>query len=186
MIMSRLTLPIFSVLIAVLLVFLYIKPTYDGVLAVADEIAKYDVAILQMQEMEQKKQELLATFTSISSLDRGRLEKMIPNEVAPVHLLTEIDAIATAHNMSMEGITFSESENKQAALGVESTDEYHPLTLQFTVNASYDDFIFFLKDLESSLRLIDVREISLEVSEEGSYGYTVTLDTYRLSTEIQL
>ena len=50
-----------------------------------------------------------------------------------------------------------------------------------TVTASYDNFIAFLKDLEKSLRLVDVVSLTFTAPESSpTYDFTIGLKTYWL------
>ena len=53
--------------------------------------------------------------------------------------------------------------------------------LQFSVTGSYENFRMFLKDLEQSLRIVDVRTMNFGASKEDEYSYSVTLSTYKLN-----
>ena len=52
------------------------------------------------------------------------------------------------------------------------------VTLKFT--ATYEDFLDILRDIESSLRLIEVSSISFEPGDSAQYEYTVKLKTFWL------
>ena len=54
--------------------------------------------------------------------------------------------------------------------------------LQFSTTASYPNFLSFMKDIESSLRLTDIQSIDFIAADptKGLTTYTVKLSTYWL------
>jgi hypothetical protein len=66
---------------------------------------------------------------------------------------------------------------------------YDSVTVSFTVTATYDTFLKILRDLEKSLRIIDVTRISFNLADPtaagganrgGAYDFNVEVKTYWL------
>ena len=52
--------------------------------------------------------------------------------------------------------------------------------ISFEFASSYDNLKKFLSDIESSLRLIDIRSIDFNLSDKGIHNYKVTTEIYWL------
>ena len=53
--------------------------------------------------------------------------------------------------------------------------------LGFTVSASYENFLAFLHDLEHSLRVVDIENLTFQVQPEGTINdYQFNIRTYWL------
>ena len=50
--------------------------------------------------------------------------------------------------------------------------------MKFNIVASYDSFRSFINDLQESLRIVDISNVSFEATESGYYDYEVTIKTY--------
>jgi hypothetical protein len=80
--------------------------------------------------------------------------------------------------------------------GNASSNQYGTFNLSFSTDARYEDFIAFLKDLESNIRLINVKNIAFAVPaptdktikpapgdtpvDPSVYTYTLQVETYWL------
>ena len=137
--------------------------------------------------------ELVNKYNSFSTADLRRLQKFLPKQIDDVRLLLDIDQIAEGYDITLEEIEISNvEENKNSAKGaVRQGDEddigLNTLGLSFTFDATYDEFVSFFKDLESSLRIIDITELSFRSVESGGdqrysnvYTFSVALQTYWL------
>jgi uncharacterized protein YabE (DUF348 family) len=60
------------------------------------------------------------------------------------------------------------------------TSKVGVISFSFTVSAKYEVFLEFLKQLEESLRLVDIRNIEISRGTGVFYDYRITLDTYWL------
>jgi hypothetical protein len=57
---------------------------------------------------------------------------------------------------------------------------YNSFLLSFAVTTSYENFLLFIQDLETSLRLVDVVNISFSESITNEYEFEVNVRTYWL------
>ena len=69
------------------------------------------------------------------------------------------------------------ASSKDAVLGP-ATKAYASILLSFRTQATYEDFVIFMKDLEEGLRLADVTDLSFKIGEKGQNDYAVTIRTY--------
>lgn len=178
--MKKFFLPVFLLIAAIGLFFGYIDPTYGKVEILRIEEQKFDEALNKSKELQKIRDVLLSQYNSFSTNDLSRLEKLLPDNVDNVRLTLDIDGIASKYGMRIRNVVTSKSSgNKAGAIGP-SGKPYETVTLSFTVVASYENIISFLKDIEKSLRIVDVTELSLRDSTGNLYEYKIRVETYWL------
>jgi|SRR3989338_2211634 len=171
--------------------FFYTKPTYDGAGTVRGQISQYDAALQKAAELQQIKQALLAKFNALPETDKSRLKKLLPDHVDNVRLILDLDHMASRNQMALQNVVVSapqEAEAAQTAVGAvgASRQKYDSLTMKFTTQGTYPQFLQFVLDMEQSLRLVEL--VSLKISSgavggsgsEPLYVYDVTIRTYWL------
>lgn len=170
--------------------FMYTKPAYDGIRGSQAQIAQYDQALEKATQLQQIKQSLLARYNAFNPNDISRLQKLLPDHVDNIGLILDLNSLAAQHAMALENIDVTDSG--VAAPGADSAtigatpQDYDSLTLRFTTHSTYSNFEQFLKDIEASLRIVDLT--SLAITKSGSdavtggsvYQYQITLRTYWL------
>lgn len=173
----------------------YINPAYGGetgsdmvekksvreLLVVRDE---YRAALLKTREIELARTGLLEKYNSISTADREKLERMLPDHSDTVRLVIDINTIAAAHKVALKNITVvgGVSPSAPARSGAIGPSEklYETIDIAFGIRGAYEDFRLFLEDLERNVRLIDPVSVSFAASKEGAYDIAMTVRTYRL------
>lgn len=184
--------------VSVWLFFGYINPTYRKVTAssvlteksiveLKEDKIRYEDARDKVREIELVRTGLLQKYNSISTADRDKLLKLLPDHIDSVRLIIDINNIAAKHDMTLKNITLIESDGGGARTREDNTlflgspsALYSPVELKFSVSGSYDTLRAFLRDIERSLRLIDVRAFTFAAGAESVYDYQVTIHTYRL------
>lgn len=168
--------------------FSYTKPTYDASGAARAEIAQYDAALTKAAELQKLKQTLLTRFNTFNPAEIERLKKMLPDHIDNVRLILDLDNLAGANGLALQNVVVStpsgEGQAQTAAGAISSSKQgYDSVTLAFTTVASYETFLKFLSDLQTSLRIVDL--VSLRLTPNGSggsqlYTFDITLRTYWL------
>lgn len=175
--------PIFLVLASVGIFYGYINPNYRGedvpmnIVKLMEERKKYAEALTNSDELVAERNKLVEKNNNLSGNDLERLKKLLPDHIDNARLIIDIDGIASRYGLNIRNISINNDAGSQGALGPDN-NPYGTLTLKFNVIASYEKFRSFLKDLEESLRVIDIAGISFTSTETGSYDYTVTVKTY--------
>lgn len=173
-------LPIFFVITAVGLFFGYIDSTYDDVKVRMVEEQKFDDALDKSKELQTIRDNLLSRYNSFSTSDLNKLEKLLPDNVDNVRLTLDIDSMASVYGMRIRNVAVSQSSvAAEGSIGPSATP-YETVTLSFSVVSSYENLLRFLKDLEKSLRIVDVAKLSLVASAGSLYEYQVSVETYWL------
>ncbi len=136
-------------------------------------------------QFDQRFSDLLAQRNALQE-DTARLRKLLPDHVDMIRLILDIEAIAERHEGVQVG-DFQFSNDASSRRGeedtqVSSTGRYGTARISFSAKASYEDGLAFLRDLERSLRLLDVRRITIKPADStnGLSVFTFEATTYWL------
>ena len=170
----------------------YINPNYKGsanpvpsdystygTTALQGELSKFQNVAQSSNTIVAQRDALVQKRNTISDTDQARLEKLLPSNIDNIRLIIEISNIAQGRNLIAKNISVGDANTSSDSIG-QSDTPYGTLSLKFTVNATYANFIAFLHDLENNLRLVDVTNIGFASTDTGFYDFTVTLNTYWL------
>ncbi|MCK5059626.1 MAG: hypothetical protein KAR00_00555 [Candidatus Pacebacteria bacterium] len=179
------TAPIFLIILAVAIFYVYIDPAYADIRQLQVEEKAYAEAIESVRAVEQKRNELILKYNSFSSVDLDRLDEMIPSTIDNMRLVAEINGIAQQYDIEIRRVRVAEYREgnipREGTVTEGIPDVHKMLTMSFTFDAPYDSFIKFMNDLEQSLRILDFSSISFRVeSDTQEATYNVTLRTYWL------
>jgi len=199
--MMRLIIAVLGFVAAGGIFFFYTKPAYDGIQSTQIQIAQYNAALDKATELQQLKQTLLSRYNALDPEALARLQKMLPDHVDNISLILELDNVASRYGMALANVDVSAPQSTASsatALGSigASNQKYDSLTFKFSTKGTYDDFLRFLSDLQSSLRIVDLVSLSLSAggsaaqapaakvppkpAEKPIYNYDITLRTFWL------
>jgi len=166
--MIRLTLPIIFTLISIGLFFLYIDPVYSDIRLKISERNESDNALDKSKELREVRDKLLSVYNTFSTNDIDRLEKLLPDNVDNVRLILDIDYIASTYGMRIKNVTINKKDNRDVGV----------------IGPSNKLFESVIKNIEKSLRVVDITEVSLvQQGDEINnliYEYRIGLETYWL------
>jgi len=167
-------------LISIGVFFSFIDPLYSDVQAVKAESVQLAGVLKSTQKIQNIRDSLLEKFNTIATVDKEKLNKILPDNVDNVRLILEIDKVAFRHGMLIKNIGISgEGEEEGISLGPRDTP-YGSIDLDITVTGSYDSFRDFIVDVEKSLRIVDIVGLSSVVKRDDLSEYTIGLRTYWL------
>ncbi len=152
---------------------------------------QYKKAIEDSKTLIIKRDSILATYNKISPEDQLRLGKMVPDNVDNVRLVIDVNGVASRHGISIKNVktsttkdqvSSSNNPNNPGATNVAGPggNDYDTVTLSFDTTGGYRVFQDFLKDLESSLRILEISKISLKANDTSNYDYSLEIKTYWL------
>ena len=177
---------------AILTFVLYVSPTYDQVQENRAAVERFDEALAKTREIQQLKNDLLSRYNLFAGSNLDRLQKMLPDHVDNVRLVLDMDSIASQYGIRIQNVSVQQQTDSASASGSTVLNggetqnrPYQSLILQFEVVATYDEFVLLLRDLESSLRIVDLVSLSLRPrattgTTEQVYTFGVSLRTYWL------
>ncbi|MCR4334272.1 MAG: hypothetical protein NUV47_00880 [Patescibacteria group bacterium] len=174
--MNKFLSPIILILLAVGMFFFYVDPQWQKVKELQATNAEYNKAIEQSNQLLEVRDGLLDKYNSFRPEDLNRLEKLLPDNIDNVRLIIDINSITSKYGSSIKNVKLS-----TPSIDTERSDSgYKTMILSFALNASYDNFLNILGDLERSLRLLDVISISFKAGDKEPYEYTISIRTYWL------
>jgi Tfp pilus assembly protein PilO len=174
--------PIILIVASVGAFFGFVDPRYEGIKVLRAESAQYGNALDNARKLQEIRDSLRSTYNTIPTKDLDRLKKLLPDHVDNVRLIIDISDIARQY-----GLTLRSVKNVDAAVVAKERETFDleespigSVTLNFSVDAAYNNFVAFLKDLEASLRIVDITSLSFEVRDVSTYTFDVGIKTYWL------
>ncbi len=189
------------IIVSVGLFFFFVDPQYKKIKQLNAEIEQNQKIITIANKLQSKKEELNDKFNQISQSEKVEIEKLLPDTVDNVRLIIDINNIAEQFGIVIRNINITSKEDavvggkktlssqqsnfegvlEENSLKYVDTTKIGVISFSFSVSAKYEVFLEFLKQLEESLRLVDIRNIEItRGSESVFYDYRVTFDTYWL------
>lgn len=180
---------------AVWLFWSYTDPLYKEAQGLKEVQADYQVKLDQVNEMRRKYDGLAVNYQSFSEVALTRLSRLVPDTVDTVRLVMDVSDIATRYGLLVKNIKISEPPPSSMPISpggaitpevvrIGSSVNYNSIGLGFSVTGPYEKFIAFLKDLEKSLRILDVTGIKFssgaDSTKGNNYDFDVNLKTYWL------
>lgn len=192
--MTRFIVPIVIIIAALGLFFSYVNPRYQEIKGLQAQVAAYDNALNNAKQLEETKAQLLATYNDIPQDNIEKLNKLLPDNVDNIRLILEIESIGAKYGMGIKDVQFNADATKknQAASPIEaSTDQtqlenkdYGVFDMSFSSDGTYPNFVLFMKDLEKSLRLVDVKGVDFASSDATaaapSFGQSKDVIKYKI------
>lgn len=167
----------------------YINPTYSGsIKALQADTRDLNAALATASKFKEEQIRLIQERDLIDQENLDRMKRLLPDNVDNVQLILDVDGIASQSGVRISDIGIDKSQ-KSGADGGDATGQgvliqeekvYESLLLSFTATATYSQFKNFLRDIEQSLRTLDVVEISFSESETGVYKFDVRVRVYWL------
>ncbi len=161
----------------------YTKPLYIEQQNIQTQLRRYENALAKARAASARMDLLASARNNIQNDLRDKLNVMVPvNAVDNIQLILDIEGIANKYNVLLKQVDISKSgvqetnSNKQNSLdinvGSTSNNLIKNLEVSFAVEASYNNFLNFLLDLEHNLRIVDIVELSID-AESRSTGADV-------------
>lgn len=184
--MIRTVSPFIIAVVAIALFFLFTKDEIGEIEVLKAEEILFDDALAQVREIDRLKERLESNYNNLSQENLARLERLLANTYDPVRLVYDISNIALGYGKKINRVEVS---RLGLSSGGESAEEETELELtaidvSFSIDATYNELLNFIRELEQSLGLINVKKIDF-VIEEASPGQSrllrrITLQMYLL------
>ncbi|HEU4677309.1 MAG TPA: hypothetical protein VFS75_01160 [Candidatus Paceibacterota bacterium] len=185
--MMRTTTPILSILIAVLLFVFFTQPQYLKAKDLMNQIDEYHQATKTYADFTGALENKLAKKSDRSPYEMERLDQLVPEEIDDTQDLVDLEALAQKNNLLFQvtevddkQLSFVDRSGGGASSAATSRDELTTVDISFAVVGTYDQFKSFLKDLEKSLTIYEVTQLSLTVAEGPFQQFKMTVRTYAL------
>lgn len=202
--MNKNSTPIILLILAIGIYFTFTKGKIEEYKAIKNVNAGYQQAIENSEKLMKIRDDVQKAYNEIEEVDKNRLEKMVPNNIDNVRLTLDVKNIGLSRGLVLNNVKTT-APNINTGINTKNTatannsispnpvngnmdtpiqsgvnSEYNIVTLSFDVSTTYPVFLELLRDLETSLRIMDVSKISFATSETGVYDFSVELKTYWL------
>jgi len=178
---------LFPILLIVAAIGLFVAVTNPQYQVVKDTQIKVDSlndAMAKSSSILAKRAELQKQYNNFGKGDIVSIDKLLPDNVDNVQLVLDMNGIARSHGMVLRNIKIQDPSTSSTAKGTQklgpNNNPVGSINLSFDITGNYQNFTGFLKDLEQSLRIVDVVGISFKSSDKGVYDYVVNIKTYWL------
>lgn len=168
---------------------MYVDPNYRGqnlggntrsVQDLQREDSEYQSSLKDADSIRKKRDILIDKQGKINPEDLVKLGKLLPDNIDNIKLVIDMNQIAKNHNLTLKNVkldtTIKTNPNK---LGVDIS-KHGTVGLSFSVSSSYGNFQNFLTDLEKSLRLVEITDLSVTGNDTGIYDFSIGIKTYWL------
>ena len=175
--MNRALLPIFLIIISIAGFFMWVNPQYTIVKGLMSQSKDSDSALASVATLETTKAKLVDTENSFNQADLAKLQKLLPDNVDNIRWFLDIQGIASRYSISVQDISVADQNQKTSTTKTigSSNKPYGQMALSFSVSTTYENLISFLKDLEQSLRIVEIKSISFTADNKNPDRYRVYL-----------
>ncbi|OHA58195.1 MAG: hypothetical protein A2571_02955 [Candidatus Vogelbacteria bacterium RIFOXYD1_FULL_44_32] len=154
-----------------------------NIVELRNEKSALSKALVDAKALADRASDLKAKVEAISADKIQRLDDFLPDRVDDLQLIVDINNIASRSNMKISEVELKRENNKRS-----SEAEVEPMVatvpVSFTVSGGYADYKNFLKDIATSLRILEVKDLTFSTGEakgeKGGNSYQLTVETYWL------
>ena len=174
------------IVLSIGLVFVYIMPEYNKISNLRTEKSDYENTLAKSKDLKVLRDSLLTKYNAILPEDKDKLQKVIPSKFDPIKLIVDINVIAAKYGMGISGVNVqsdnsANSQNRADIVAPTQSNIYNTTTISFNTSGQYSAFLSFLKDLENSVELLDIRNLSINQSGQTNsnvLNFKITIQTY--------
>lgn len=192
--MFKIIFPILLLGTSGLMLFMFTNPNYEKIQAKKVELASYNEALDNSKLILGQKDKLLSIVNEIPEEQKLKLEKLLPSNIDNIRLILEINNIAKRYGVILRAIEFGSTPQAvpKTAIGQKApanapdlgNSDYGTVTLGFTMVASYPTCVSFLKEIETSLRLVEIKSVIFDApmssQDKDLYTFRIELNTFWL------
>lgn len=174
--------------------YFFIYPQYTGVgtfysptnniSGLIKQKSDYENTLSIANDYNRKIATLNSSYTdALNKLPINTLNKILPSSVDPVITIYELTKIANLPGSDML-LTDPRFSDDGAGATTDNTKKYNTLTVDFSLQGTYENLKYFLKNLENSDKVFNVTKLSF-ASEQNTKDasvlkYSLTVETYYL------
>ena len=170
------------IILALTIGYAFVYPGVGDVSNLMVQKTQYENSLATVSNIETRKKQLLADFNNIPNQDKKNMEIILPNSFDYVRLVSQIDNVASKNGISIKNINTANVDSSVGDTIAEAgaPRAYQAGVISFSFEATYDNFRKFIKNMEESLRILDVRSVEVKTGEKGVYNYEIEFETYWL------
>jgi Tfp pilus assembly protein PilO len=156
---------------------MWVNPQYAIVKDYMAQSKDSDSALASVASLETMKATLVDKENSFNQADLDKLKKLLPDNVDNIRWFLDIQGIASRYGVTIQDISVADQAQKTTTTKTigSSGKPYGQMALSFSVSTSYENLISFLKDLEQSLRIVEIKSLSFTADNKTPDRYKVSL-----------
>ena len=168
------------ILISIGLFYTFTSPEYTKVKALRTSAAEYKNVLTNVSKLIETRDMLLDKYQDIPKSEINKLDKILPGNVNTVELAVDLDSIAAKYGVIIKEVSVKDANDSGSSTVIQPTTgrPYDSAKVMIIVAASYEGFRNFIRDLEASQRIANVKDLSFRSQDDGSYEFQVTIETY--------
>lgn len=189
--------PILSVLVAIAIFFLYVRPEFEEIRLIQDEANEYREAVAKAAEFNQLLNSLLAKRNAIGARELERLEALLPDSTNQIRAVIDIEQLAEQHEVALGSISVQLDgvvDLDVDAVGGDdiadldrlniTRDDFETSDISFNITATYDQMKDFIQDLERSLVLMELMNLTFASQEGDLQEYNLTIRLFSVKSQL--
>lgn len=170
--MSRIIVSLVFIATAVAIFFVWTNRYLKDIGELNERKNEYDYILERDKEIKSIRDEKIANLKSVSQENLDKLNKLLPSKVENIKLIIDMTDIINRRGLSIKSIDAKGSSET-------GSGEIKTASLDFSVESSYETFLLFLEDMEKSLRLMDIKSLSLTPTDKVNlYNFNVKAVTF--------
>lgn len=174
-------LPFLALLVSAGIFFGYVGPTWSGEIAVANAaITNDNNALVAANAYTARQSELSSESNAISQTNLTRLSTFLPDSVNNVGIILDLDALASRSGLLLSNADIATNATNNTSTAATGGSPVGSVDLSLSASGTYAALQTFLKGVEMSERLLDVRNLTVNGSDTGVYTYQMTIRLYWL------
>ncbi len=162
------------IILSVVLIFVYIKPTFAGIATVQDEVYQYQDATAKAADLNAQLTDLVRKENSYTEQDKLALNRFLPDMVDDVQVMGDLESLFSDYDVKLESVS-SDPEKTTSNVdvyleGEKPTDVLPYKDFALTTVDSYGNIKKILGLIESNYYPLEIISMDLTqvVSEEDS------------------
>ena len=185
---------IIYIVLAAGIFFTFTDPQYKEVQTLLEEKAENEEMLEKANELTRKRQDLSDKYAAISEDEKQELLKVLPDTVDNVRMILDMTNIAdnanTNYGIILRAVSVSgDLDELSGATNIrdnsnvidKTSNNVGVINVKFSFSTSYETLKAFMRDLENSLRVMDIVDFSVTASDTTEiYNYSISLNTYWL------
>lgn len=172
------------ILLSIGLYYTFTSVQYAEVRELGTQAGEYRDVLDNAEEIFNLRDALQTNYAAIPRAEIERLNKVLPDNIDTMQLALDLDGIVSRYGVSLKSVrTTIDPAVSDSSLIVlpEYANPYGKAALFFSFVSSYENFKNIIREVEKSLRLMDIKIISFQVNPDATlYEFQVTADIYWL------
>ena len=166
--------------LAVWLFFSYTKPTWVGIADIKKDIEDHQTSLADVERFEQKINTLQAKKDNLNQADLDRMDVLAPKSLDETGVMADVQVIVERNGARLLTVGVTEWTGGGAGAADAGAAGLRELSLQsknisIAIEATYEQFKNILVDLERSLVLLEVVNVTFGAIEGDIVNYQLTI-----------